>query len=286
MTAKAPTTYCSGCGAPVAGEFCGVCGTRLTGAGGRLGDGRLDGPTRATDVEAVSFSGGPTPQPGRGPLRMVTLFLGALVACLLGVLGYVVLRGRGSELAASGITTSSAAGATSSPSSVTSSQTTPTEDEIASHEPKPTESETSETRSPGAIALAELKSLRRDGLAGLRLDGRWVIQLASKFNGVSDKSLVAANGSHVFYYPDIVAEYRDLEQRMAGYGYPTMMLLASDFGSRQRPENRTIWVTLTDPGGISNFESGQYFCAQIYPELSGRDRENVCMPRRFIPPGD
>ena len=58
MTAKAPTTHCPGCGAPVAGEFCGVCGTRLTGAGGRLGDGRLDGPTRATDVEAVSFGGG------------------------------------------------------------------------------------------------------------------------------------------------------------------------------------------------------------------------------------
>ncbi|MFN8030277.1 MAG: hypothetical protein U0Q10_08040 [Dermatophilaceae bacterium] len=215
---------------------------------------------------------------------MVTVFLGALLACLLGVVGYLVLRGRGAEPTAGGAAT--AASTTTAPASAITSDSSPPTSQTTSEEPTPTESATSETRSPGAIALAELKSLRRDGLAGLRLDGRWVIQLASKFNGVSDKSLVAANGSHVFYYPDIVAEYHDLEQRMAGYGYPTMMLLASDFGSRQRPENRTIWVTLTDPGGISNVESGQYFCAQIYPELSGRDRENVCIPRRFIPPGD
>lgn len=282
MTATPPTTFCPGCGATAAGEFCGVCGARLTGAGGWSGNGRLGGPTEVSDAFAGSSSSGLPPKSGGSPLRIVAIFLGALFACLLGVAGYVVLRGRGAEPTAGG--TPTGASMTTATASVTTSDSSTSTSQTTSEEPTPTESATSQTRSPGAIALAELKSLRRESLAGLRLDGRWVIQLASKFNAVADSSLVAANGSHVFYYPDIVAEYQDLEQRMAGYGYPTMLLLASDFGNRQRPENRKIWVTLTDPGGLRDVESAQYFCARIYPELSGKSRANVCMPRRFVPP--
>lgn len=149
----------------------------------------------------------------------------------------------------------------------------------------PTADDPSDPAGDRAAAEADLRRLRTESLRGLSLDGRWVLQLASKFDGAEDPYQYAEDGGHVFRLPDILAQHNRLRQEMAGYAYPTLLLLASDFGSPQRARNATIWTTIADPGRISSREAALAACQDLYPALTGDKLRDFCLPRRLTPPG-
>jgi len=151
----------------------------------------------------------------------------------------------------------------------------------ASPSPTPTPTPTVE---PNVQALADLQTWRDDSLANTSLDGRWVLQLASKYPGVVDESQAALDGGSRFEAADIHAQFRQIADDMEGRGIPVIQLLDSDFGTKHSARSGTIWTLLADPGGISDRAAGERACADLYPNLSEKALRNVCLPRRLIQP--
>ena len=138
---------------------------------------------------------------------------------------------------------------------------------------------------PEAVALHNLRASRAASLKGLRLDGRWVPQLASKYDGVKDLTQLSERGDHVFHYVDIGAEHDRLVALAESYGAVSLLLLGSDFGTTQNALSQKIWVTIADLGGLGSGADAGRACQSLYPDLTGRAMANVCVPRRLIPPG-
>lgn len=164
-----------------------------------------------------------------------------------------------------------------SPSSLTnqSSATSP---------PTPTPTVTTPAPDPNKQALKELRAWRADSLASISLDGRWVLQLASKYPGVTDKTQVAASGGSKFSAADIEAQFRDIESDMTAQGITVYQLLDSDFGTVHSERSGTIWTLLADPGGLADRDAATQACAALFPQLSGDALLNSCLPRRLTQP--
>lgn len=137
---------------------------------------------------------------------------------------------------------------------------------------------------PPAEAEAALDGRRSATLETVELDGRWVLQLASKYPGVTDPNQTTVAGSHTFELPDIEREHSDLRDLMAADGVPVLLLRASDFGSSSSSRRNQLWVTLADPGGLSSQDAARSRCAELFPGRSGDALKNVCVPRRLNPP--
>ncbi len=132
-------------------------------------------------------------------------------------------------------------------------------------------------------ALAELTALREESLTRLVTDGRWVAQLASKEVGIVDPLQVAQNGTHTFRAVDILAESR---AALATVDDPSAVsvLHGSDFGRHSSAEDGDpYWITLVDVGSDSRADVAAW-CAATYPQLSGEELTNSCVPRRLTPP--
>lgn len=130
---------------------------------------------------------------------------------------------------------------------------------------------------PEAEAELRLAELRAQALP-LVTDGRWVAILAAKAPGMTDPLQVAANGTHTFYLFDILAEHEALRDRL-----PTSNVLAlrrADFGL----QGSDLWITVADPGGFSSADDVMAWCAIAFPELSGDELANQCLPQRLTPP--
>jgi hypothetical protein len=109
-----------------------------------------------------------------------------------------------------------------------------------------------------------------------------VVQLSSKYVGITDPRQVAANGTHRFLAGDILAEHEALRERF-GTSAQVVLLLSTDFGSRYRDRGRALWVTLaTRPFG--SIAQAARWCQGRFPGLSGKDLANVCLPRTLPPP--
>lgn len=154
-----------------------------------------------------------------------------------------------------------------SPSGAPSSGATPT----------PSDTRSLQNAVPAEIALADQ---RASDLPSLVLDGHWVVQLASKYNGLVDPRQIAANGTNTFYLEDILAEYRALSAR---FGDKVKLVGGSDFGKRSS-RGVPVWITIYDPGPFSNESSVRSWCASAFPNLNGSDLANVCLPRTATPP--
>ncbi|MGY1699339.1 hypothetical protein [Geodermatophilus sp. SYSU D00766] len=134
-------------------------------------------------------------------------------------------------------------------------------------------------------ALAELAALRQESLARLSTDGRWVAQLASKDVGIVDPLQVAQNGTHTFRAVDILAENR---AALATVGDPAAVLTlhGTDFGRNARTaDGDPFWMTVVDVGAGSRADV-EAWCAATYPQLTGEELTNSCVPRRLVPPRD
>lgn len=133
-------------------------------------------------------------------------------------------------------------------------------------------------------ASTELEALRAQSLAGVDLDGRWVLQLSSKYDGVNDPAQTALDGGHVFHLPDILAEHQQLKTQLQDQDVPVLLLKSSDFGSSTSERRDRTWVTLADPGSMNSKAEAQSRCAALFPGRSGAALDNVCLPRQFNPP--
>ena len=180
-----------------------------------------------------------------------------------------------------------AAGATGSTAQVPSSEqqapqpVAPTATASASTASASTASASTVAASPEGRALSELSSLRRQSLAGLVLDGRWVAQVASKSVGITDPLQVAQNGTHTFYAVDILAESTDA-RAMAGSS-TVLVLQSTDFGKYSTAaDGQPYWVTLVD-GGFGSDDAVESWCAVTYAGLSEAELANTCVPRTLSP---
>ncbi|WP_327037965.1 hypothetical protein [Micromonospora maris] len=136
---------------------------------------------------------------------------------------------------------------------------------------------------PEDLALAQLHQFRQQDLPTVSLAGQYVAQLASKTVGIVDRNQFAANGSHTFYAEDILAEHLDLRNRFDGETQ-VVLLLSTDYGRQQLYEGEPLWITLALPPGSSK-EAVARWCANQFPQLTGTDLDNQCVPRRLNPVG-
>ncbi|MEW2475942.1 hypothetical protein AB0875_19310 [Micromonospora gifhornensis] len=136
---------------------------------------------------------------------------------------------------------------------------------------------------PEDLALAQLHQFRQQDLPTVSLAGQYVAQMASKTVGIVDRNQIAANGSHTFYAEDILAEHLDLRNRFDGETQ-VVLLLSTDYGRQQLYEGEPLWITLALPPGSSK-EAVARWCANQFPQLTGTDLDNQCVPRRLNPVG-
>lgn len=227
----------------------------------------------ANGLSAIGSPGArqvPRPGPLQGPPQpapptrrrgdITTAIIIVLAALLVAAVVLGIVRGHGDSSDAA-------------PSSVPASS--------ASQTPTPTPTPTVDERTQ---ALDNLNDARSRSMQNLVLNGRWVLQLDSKYEGVYDPQQTTANGSHSFGLPDIYQHYQDLASYAGSKGLHNILLLkATDFGTQVALPADT-WVTLADPGGIDSYEAGLAVCSTLYPTLSGDDLLNSCMPRQLSQP--
>lgn len=97
----------------------------------------------------------------------------------------------------------------------------------------------------------------------LRLDGRWVLQVDGKYEGVVDARQTTTSGSHTFMLPDIWYRHESLASELVDEG-EILLLHATDFG-RQADLPVVRWATLVDPvhSPITNFDEGVERCSAL-----------------------
>lgn len=289
--------YCGRCGSQVVGRFCGSCGEPAAGQaevsqpgagptawGGPQPWAASSGPQAPVQPVAANspvspvpgtVGGGsgyppfappppPPPPPSRSNAGVVWLTVAVVVVAL--VIGFLVYRGQ-------------------SQSTATPSPTVATPTDEAT--PSTPDDETSEPSTPPPDAptvkpATALAQQRAQDLGSVVFDGRWIAQLASKYDGVVDRSQTAASGGHTFRLADILAEHQALRSRFESQGVSVLLLRATDFG-RQRNWGRTIWVTVADPGADS-VEQARQWCRRSFPNRTKKQVENVCLPRQLKAP--
>jgi hypothetical protein len=129
-------------------------------------------------------------------------------------------------------------------------------------------------------AHKQLESLADDGRAAVSLNGQNAAMIASKWNGVKDSLQTADNGSHVFYYSDILAEH---DRLAAGdnLGAQVVLLRSTDYGRRVRsPHGKVLYVTLA-VGGFASQADVRSWCNIRFADLSRRERANNCVPTKL-----
>lgn len=136
-----------------------------------------------------------------------------------------------------------------------------------------------------AQALTRLEDERSRSVQGLSLDGRWVLQLSSKYPGVEDATQTAPiSGGHVFQAHDIWMDYQNRKAYTEGRGMPVLLVRGDDFGRSSSSRKGEMFVVLADPGDLTSRGQAEARCADLYPGASGRALDNLCLPRRLNPP--
>ncbi len=133
-------------------------------------------------------------------------------------------------------------------------------------------------------ARGELADLRSRSLSSTSTDGRYVLQLDSKWEGITDPYQTAGDGSHTFRARDILSRHQQLSGAMAQQGVTTLLLKASDFGHNTVTSHGAVWATLADPGGLDSVDAAKAACTRLFPDLTGKARANACVPRQLTPP--
>lgn len=140
-----------------------------------------------------------------------------------------------------------------------------------------------QTTDPAEEARASLSAQRQQSLSELTLDGRWVLTLSSKYDGVTDPLQTTSSGSNVWSLPDIAEFNNQLVSDMASQGVPTLVLKATDFGRDTNRNAEEIWMTLADPGGLTSRAAADAWCEEHFPGQSGTELLNSCTPRQLRP---
>ena len=223
-----------------------------------------------------------------GRRRRTLVLAGALAAVVVGG-AFAVAQGMdGGDGTSSGPTVSTST--TAVPSTTTSTSTSsssPSSSSSTSTTPPPPASTTATRRDASvtnAQALAQLDAMRRGDasrVAGM-LDGRWVAQLSSKSDGITDPLQTTASGSHTFRWTDILREVRALRGN-ADFGPDVVTLLSTEFGNTSTWRGKPLYVTVADEE-FDSAASVDDWCASTFPALSDEQRANACAARRLTAP--
>lgn len=133
---------------------------------------------------------------------------------------------------------------------------------------------------PSVTPQQALTDQRDADVPTLTLDGHWVAQLASKFDGVTDPRQEAPDGTHTFRLADILAEHQGFRSR---FGDGIKLIGGDDMGKRSGRLVAT-WTTIYDPGSFADESSVASWCLSAFPRLTGNDLGDVCLPRPSSPP--
>jgi len=306
---------CPFCLTPAYGPYCGRCGRAVPQPAPLDATVTVDSrssywssppavPAAAAQASGAHAGGNPTspPRRGRGG-SAIAIGLGAALFVAAAILGTIVAtRDKPVYAASRPVNVSTSATGHAAPSRATT--TSPAQETVATDtstttttstatvtvtEPaspgtsEPTSASHTATVDPQEVALEQLQAARDQSVAVVNLDGRWVLQLSSKANGSVDPLQQTRDGSHTFYYADIVDEHEQTTAALHERGIPALTLLGSDFG-RQRAGQSRIWVLLGDPGGITTYDEALGFCRSLYPSFSGDLLKDHCLPRQLSRP--
>jgi hypothetical protein len=180
--------------------------------------------------------------------------------------------------------TSSVGISSSLPSSVASSvATTPYVPDIPAAVPEPIPAPP--PPDPAVAALSELASIRASDAPRLTLSGQWVAQLASKLPGIVDPLQTTAGGSHTFTATDILNEHTQARDN-ADFGNDVRLLQSTDYGRGHLYKGHPLWVTVAIVPSFASEQDVTAWCAQQFPNLSGKLLDNACTARKLNPPAD
>ena len=300
--------FCGSCGHVVDGSYCASCGAPRLGTDPApdrsyqpgqedthlVGEAQL--PTQLVEVgqdaappeetylrwevpSRPTWEGSASTSPDRSSQSALVIAIAVAVVVLVAagsVLAWFALRDGGTSDASP---TSTAGPPTTAPTSASTAPPSPQTDSVTTV----TETQAAPTADPAEEARASLSAQRQQSLSGLDLDGRWVLTLSSKYDGVTDPLQTTSSGSNVWRLPDIVEFNDQLVSAMAAEGVPTLVLKATDFGRDTNRNSEEIWMTLADPGGLTSRAAADAWCAEHFPGQSGTELLNSCMPRQLRP---
>lgn len=225
-------------------------------------------PVPAPSEPSQDVLASPPPAPS-GKRRSRRLLIGGL--CVLGLvagLGWAVNasedRGGGTTApptVAKTVGSSAPATATSAPQAAASSR------------PPPSTRQAKTARQLRSEALATLAQLVESDAEKDPIRGQWVAQLASKYEGVIDKT----QQSKPFTVPQILAEV-NRHLRNPEYGSEVRVVLQGDWGGSTAGA-RPLWVTFADIDGSSRAEVVAW-CESRFKQR-GQALLNVCYPREM-----
>lgn len=117
-----------------------------------------------------------------------------------------------------------------------------------------------------------------------RTDGRWVVQLSSKWVGIVDPQQTTKSGSHTFMALDIYDDYLRLKNTY----HDIRLVQSTDFAKQytypKKPAEEPLWVMVYDPGWMRAEGDALAWCMQQFPGRTGETLKNVCYPRQARPP--
>lgn len=275
---------CTLCGAPFEGGSCGVCGTP---APQTSIPSSVAGPPTATVASApiasapVATATGSFKGVGAQPRNVPALVAGGVAGLALLVAGGIWLSGRNAS-APDGGTTPTAPAAAAAAGVATTSAAAPSMSAAPLLSPTPTVS--TPPVDPEATARQELERRYVSDKAAFVTADQWLVQIDSKWVGITDDLQLAANGTHVFGASDILARYRDLASRYS----PVSLLQSTDFGQQfdypTKPPGEPLWVVIhTLPSGADR-ATAEAWCLGAFPGLSGDAMKNACLPRQAKSP--
>jgi CHAT domain len=250
-----------------------------------------EAPTLATRPSPVpvafsAFLAGSAEQPDSAPSRRrgprvaaAVLGVGVLLAAML-VLKSSGLAADATSAAGSGSPVTQTVTASTSVSPTATSPPDATDPARPSSPAVPSVKAPASTPSAEAAARAELDRLYATDRDHLSTDSHWVIQLASKWNGVTDPRT-----SKTYQTTDILEEVQNLK---AKFRNNVILVQSTDLGLQRtypnKPAGEPLWVVLYDPGTFSASRDADAWCASTFPALTGDSLRNVCLPRKAEPP--
>ena len=231
-----------------------------------------------------------TPQPSSRSIPVPALLIGLGVLVIIGYIAWTMLGSNGNT-AEPAFTTPPPVVETEKPTPTAEATVSETESEpvessappVVVEETTPVEAApTQPSVDPEAAALDQLSAHANHYDAIIPKNSQWVAQLSSKYIGVSDPMLTAANGTHTFYATDILAEFEQTAQTVTSV--QVVLMDSRDYGKQQLIDGKNLWVTF----GLSDYFTSEddvlAWCEEEFWYLEGRERLNVCMPGRLKPP--
>nr|NLI50550.1 hypothetical protein [Propionibacterium sp.] len=162
----------------------------------------------------------------------------------------------------------------------TATPTTPVRTTAASPTAPPSTSPVSTvSAAPEDLALAALRQRAAADLPQLSaaVGARaWVAQLASKSVGIEDPLQTAANGTHVFFAVDILAEHDQLKARVRDAS--VILADSTTYGTRATDTGgRPYWRSIALSPAFTSKEAVSAWCQRTFAPLTGEALANQCV---------